>query len=184
MRIAAQQQANRQEALARVAQLSGGLEQTDYERAFNAARAQDVINQFNVQNRNLAQAQNLAARQAIIDANIAERNRIAQANIDIANRERQQNIINRPLAQYGLQSDYTSALAGGINPNARLIQQRAEQAGTQLGQKQTEFTKGLEPIKTGLEGIQERANVAQSAFQDPTRFVQSPENLKRYTALS
>lgn len=73
--------------------------------------------------------------------------------------------------------------SGGINPNARLIQQRAEQAGTQLGQRQTEFTKGLEPIKTGLEGIQEKASVAQSAFQDPTKFVQSPENLKRFTAL-
>lgn len=73
--------------------------------------------------------------------------------------------------------------SGGLNPNARLIQQRAEQAGTQLGKRQTEFTKGLEPIRTGLEGIQERASVAQSAFQDPTRFVQSPENLKRFTAL-
>jgi len=73
--------------------------------------------------------------------------------------------------------------SGGLNPNARLIQQRAEQAGTQLGQRQTEFTKGLEPIRTGLEGIQERASVAQSAFQDPTKFVQSPENLKRFTAL-
>lgn len=73
--------------------------------------------------------------------------------------------------------------SGGLNPNARLIQQRAEQAGTQFGQRQTEFTKGLEPIRTGLEGIQERASVAQSAFQDPTKFVQSPENLKRFTAL-
>ena len=141
MRIAAQQQANRQEALARVAQLSGGLEQTDYERAFNAARAQDVINQFNVQNRNLAQAQNLAARQAIIDANIAERNRIAQANIDIANRERQQNIINRPLAQYGLQSDYTSALAGGLSGMA------GSQAQQAMGQYQTQA--GL--LGTGLQ---------------------------------
>ena len=64
-----------------------------------------------------------------------------------------------------------------------LIQQRAEQAGTQLGQRQTEFTGGVERVGTGLQGIQERANVAQSAFQDPTRFVQSPENLKRFTAL-
>ena len=72
--------------------------------------------------------------------------------------------------------------SGGLNPNARLIQQRAEQAGTQLGQRQTEFTNALEPIRTGLEGIQEQASVAQSAFQDPTRFVQSPENLKRFTA--
>ena len=73
--------------------------------------------------------------------------------------------------------------SGGLNPNARLVQQRAEQAGSQLGQKQSEFTGGVERVGTGLQGIQERANLAQSAFQDPTKFVQSPENLKRFTAL-
>ena len=73
--------------------------------------------------------------------------------------------------------------SGGLNPNARLVQQRTEQAGSQLGQRQSEFTGGVERVGTGLQGIQERANVAQSAFQDPTKFVQSPENLKRFTAL-
>lgn len=163
MRIAAQQQANRQEALARVAQLSGGLEQTDYERAFNAARAQDVINQFNVQNRNLAQAQNLAARQAIIDANISERNRIAQANIDIANRERQQNIINRPLAQYGLQSDYTSALAGGLSGMA------GSQAQQAMGQYQTQA--GL--LGTGL---QTGGSLASAYVNRPATPISKPES--------
>jgi len=73
--------------------------------------------------------------------------------------------------------------SGGLNPNAWLVQQRAEQAGSQLGQRQFEFTGGVERVGTGLQGIQERANLAQSAFQDPTKFVQSPENLKRFTAL-
>jgi len=134
MRIAAQQQANRQEALARVAQLSGGLEQTDYERAFNAARAQDVINQFNVQNRNLAQAQNLAARQAIIDANIAQRNRIAQANIDLANKEKYENIIGRPMTQAGLQSQYISGVTGALGGIAQSqANQAMQQYQTQAG---------------------------------------------------
>jgi len=73
--------------------------------------------------------------------------------------------------------------SGGLNPNARLVQQRAEQAGTQLGQRQSEFTQGLEPIRTGLQNIQGVSTLAQSAFQDPSKFVQTPENLQRFTAI-
>ena len=88
MRQAAMAQANRQAALQQIANMAGGLEQTDFQRAANRAQAQDVINQFNVQNRNLAQSQNLAALQAIRDANLEQRNRIAQANIDLENRQK------------------------------------------------------------------------------------------------
>ena len=134
MRQAAMAQANRQAALERIANLSGGLEQTDFERAALQARAQDVINQFNVQNRNVAQSQNLAALQAIRDANIAERNRIAQANIDLANREKYQNLIGRPMAQAGLQSDYTSGVTGALGGIAQSqANQAMQQYQTQAG---------------------------------------------------
>lgn len=125
MRQAAMAQANRQAALERIANLSGGLEQTDFERAALQARAQDVINQFNVQNRNVAQSQNLAALQAIRDANIAERNRIAQANIDLANKEKYENIIGRPMTQAGLQSQYVSNVSGALG---NIAQSQANQA--------------------------------------------------------
>jgi hypothetical protein len=127
-RIAAQGQQARLQALGNVAQLGGQLGQTEYERALNQATAQDVINQFNVQNRNLAQAQNLAQRQALENMNVEQRNRIAQANIDLANQQLTQNVINRPLAQYGLQSQYTSGIAGALGGQA---QSQAQQAMTQ-----------------------------------------------------
>lgn len=143
MRQAAMAQANRQAALERIANLSGGLEQTDFEREALKARAQDVINQFNVQNRNLAQSQNLAALQAIRDANIAERNRIAQSNIDLANQEKYQNLIGRPMAQAGLQSQYVSNLAGSLGNIAQ------SQANQKLQQYQTQASMLGAGLQTG-----------------------------------
>ena len=125
MRLAAQQQANRQEALARVAQMSGGLEQTDYGRAEDVARAQDVINQFNFANRIQSGRELQATKQRLAEQNIAQRNALRQANIDLINQQRQQNIVNKPLAQYGLQSTYTSGVSGGLGGMAGLQGQQA-----------------------------------------------------------
>jgi hypothetical protein len=130
-RIGAQAQQARLQALGNVAQLGSVLGETEYERALNKARAEDVINQFNVQNRNVAQAQNLAAAQAIANARTEQRNQIAQANIDLENQQRLQ-AANRPLAQYGLQSQYTSGIAGGLGSMA------ASQASQAMGQYQTQ----------------------------------------------
>lgn len=78
MRIAAQEQANRQEALARVAQLSGGIEATDYARLAKAAEAQDIINRFNLQNRLQFQAENLQNLQDVLNRRTAEEIRASQ----------------------------------------------------------------------------------------------------------
>ena len=114
MQQAAQAQRARTEALANLSEMAGGLEQTDFQRQAQRAQAQDVINQFNIQNRNTAGLRNLQTRQDLANLNAQERNRIAQANIDLANQQIMQNQVNRPLAQYGLQSQYTSALSQGI----------------------------------------------------------------------
>lgn len=132
MQQAAQAQQARLAALANVSQLSQGLEATDYERAAQAAQAQDVINQFNTQNRNVAQSQNLSAQQAIKNANIEQANLIAQANIDLANKEKLQNIVNKPLAQYGLQNQYQSGISNALqNQSAMQSQQAMNQYNTQ-----------------------------------------------------
>lgn len=114
MQQAAQAQQARVNALSNLANLSSGIEQTDFQRQAQRAQAQDVINQFNVQNRNVAGLRNLQTQQDIANINAQERNRIAQANIDLLNKQRLQNQVNRPLAQYGLQSEYASALSQGI----------------------------------------------------------------------
>jgi len=114
MQQAAQAQRARVDALSNLSNMATGLESTDFERQAQKAQAQDVINQFNVQNRNVAGLRNLQTRQDLANLNAQERNRIAQANIDLANKQIMQNQVNRPLAQYGLQSQYTSALSQGI----------------------------------------------------------------------
>lgn len=114
MQQAAQAQQARVNALSNLANLSSGIEQTDFQRQAQKAQAQDVINQFNTQNRNVAGLRNLQTQQDIANINAQERNRIAQANIDLLNKQRLQNQVNRPLAQYGLQSEYASALSQGI----------------------------------------------------------------------
>ena len=114
MQQAAQAQQARVNALNNLANLSSGIEQTDFERQAQKAQAQDIINQFNVQNRNTAGLRNLQTQQDLANLNVQERNRIAQANADLMNKQIMQNQVNRPLAQYGLQTDYTSALGQGI----------------------------------------------------------------------
>ncbi|NDB61712.1 hypothetical protein EB001_25215 [bacterium] len=114
MQQAAQAQQARVNALSNLSNMASGIEQTDFQRQAQKAQAQDVINQFNVQNRNTAGLRNLQTQQDIANMNAQERNRIAQANADLMNKQIMQNQVNRPLAQYGLQTDYTSALGQGI----------------------------------------------------------------------
>jgi len=114
MQQAAQAQQARVNALNNLSNMASGIEQSDYERQAQKAQAQDIINQFNVQNRNTAGLRNLQTQQDLASMNIQERNRIAQANADLMNKQIMQNQVNRPLAQYGLQSQYTSALGQGI----------------------------------------------------------------------
>jgi len=134
MRQAAMAQANRQAALERIANLSGGLEQTDFEREALKARAQDVINQFNTQNRILAKASDLENLQNIMNMRTAERNKYKLMDVDLENREKYQNLIGRPMAQAGLQSDYTSGVTGALGGIAQSqANQAMQQYQTQAG---------------------------------------------------
>jgi len=73
--------------------------------------------------------------------------------------------------------------ANESNPNAQLIQQRTGQAGA----RQTEALKGFESqagqARGQLENIQSQAGIVSSALQDPTKFVATPQNVQRITAL-
>jgi hypothetical protein len=166
MRLAAQQQANRQEALARVAQMSGGLEQTDYERAANVAMAQDVINQFNVANRIQSGRELQATKQRLAEQNIAQENAIRQANIDLINQQRQQNIVNKPLAQYGLQSQYTSGIAGGLG----------SMAGSQAQQAMNQYQTQAQLLGAGIQTGGTLAGMY--AMRQPTQTAQTAQPTK------
>lgn len=68
------------ENLKNSAQLASNIGSEDYQRAANAARAQDVINQFNTQQRSGVQQRNVGARNAAQEANLREKQRIADIN--------------------------------------------------------------------------------------------------------
>jgi hypothetical protein len=122
---AAQAQQARLQALGNVAQMGQGLEQADYERAARQAQAGDVINQFNTQNKISAQAQNLANKQDVMNLTNQQRNRLRESNTDLVNQALTQNVINKPLAQYGLQTQYQSGIAGGLQNQAGMQSQQA-----------------------------------------------------------
>jgi hypothetical protein len=122
---AAQAQQARLQALGNVAQMGRGLEETDFERASREAQASDVINQFNTQNKISAQAQNLANKQDVMNLTNQQRNRLREANTDLVNQALTQNVINKPLAQYGLQTQYQSGIAGGLQNQAGMQSQQA-----------------------------------------------------------
>lgn len=140
MQQAAQAQRARMQALSSLSEMAGGIEQTDFQREQARQAAQDAINQFNVQNKNVAGLRNLQTQQDIANMNTEQRNRIAQANIDLENEQRLQNQINRPLAQYGLQTQYT----GGINQGLGGIGQ------TQTQQQLANQQAMMQGVGTGL----------------------------------
>ena len=139
--VAAQAQQARLQALGNMANLGSGIERADYEREANKATAQDAINQFNVQNRNVAQAGNIGAKQNIMNMNVSERNRINQANIDMQNQEQFQNKVGNKIAQYGANQAYSSGLSGSL---AGMGQSQAGQAQSQYQTQAGMFGTGLQ----------------------------------------
>lgn len=121
---AAQAAAARRAAIGQQANMATQMQQQGLQLAGQKASAKDVINQFNVQNR-----QNVAAR------NLAERQRIAEAGTATAN---QQQMYNTGLIQQQFQNEI--ARAGGINAATQNLAglyssqaqaaQQAQQAGT------------------------------------------------------
>ena len=114
MQQAAQAQRARVDALTNLSNMATGIESTDFERQAQKAQAQDVINQFNTQNRNVAGLRDLDLQQSLRNEFEREKMRVSQANTDLENQQRLQNKVKRPLAQYGLQTDYASGLSQGI----------------------------------------------------------------------
>jgi len=114
MQQAAQAQRARMQALSSLSEMAGGIEQTDFQREAQRQEAQDAINRFNTQNRNIAGLRDLDLQQSLRNELEREKTRVGQANVYLENQERLQNKVKRPLAQYGLQTDYMSGLSQGI----------------------------------------------------------------------
>ena len=114
MQQAAQAQRARMQALSSLSEMAGGIEQTDFQREAQKQEAQDIINRFNVQNRNVAGLRDLDLQQSLRNEFEREKTRVGQANVDLENQERLQNQIKNPLAQYEMQTGYASGISQGL----------------------------------------------------------------------
>jgi len=94
-RLASDASSGRKQALAQASNLAGNMEGAQFGRQAQQAQARDIINKFNVSNRQNVQAQNLASRQAM------ENQRAATAN--------QQQMHNKALQQQQFQNQMTKA---------------------------------------------------------------------------
>lgn len=73
--------------------------------------------------------------------------------------------------------------SGELNPNARLIQQRVQQAQTGAQTGLGQFQAAQTQAQKGLEGIRERSQFVESAFRSPEEFIKQTPQLERFTAL-
>lgn len=100
-RTAAMAQQNALQATMNSGTLGGQIREQDYSEKSNAARAQDLINQFNAQNSQNVAASNVGVRNRASENDLVNRQRIADTNVGLSN---QAQIHNKGL----IQQDYTN----------------------------------------------------------------------------
>lgn len=122
--VAADAQARAYNAILQSGQMAGDIESTDYNRLAQAAQAQDIINQYNNQNRNAALIQDWQNKQNIKNMNVSAENQIKQQNQALLNQQQYYNTVNKPMAQYGMQSQQAQAIQQGLANQANLSQQQ------------------------------------------------------------
>lgn len=122
--VAADAQARAYDAILRGGEMAGNIESIDYNRLAQAAQAQDAINQYNNQNRNAALTQDWQNKQGIRNMNVSSENQLKQQNQDLLNQQQYYNTVNKPMAQYGMQSQQAQAAQQGLTNQAGLSQQQ------------------------------------------------------------
>ena len=131
--VAGEAQARQLEAGLQRAQLAGGIGERDYAREAQKAQAQDIINRFNVENRNLAQMSNLERQQAISNLN----KQLAQANVDARQRQEIINKLEIPTSQYQMTAQQAGQRIGALQQAAgaqmSAAQRRADQMRQMIG---------------------------------------------------
>ncbi|CAB4157380.1 hypothetical protein UFOVP683_19 [uncultured Caudovirales phage] len=105
-------------------QMASDIENTDYSRLAQSAQAQDAINQYNNQNRNTALMQDWQNKQNARTMNTSAENELKQQNQALLNQGQYYNAVNKPMAQYGMQSQQGQAAQQGLTGQANLSQQQ------------------------------------------------------------
>jgi hypothetical protein len=104
LNTAAQAQKRALDALMQRSQMAGDIRGQEYGEQSDAAKAQDLINQFNTRNRQDVQQRNVAERNAAQQYNLGNDQRIMDANTGLSN---QQQVHNKGL----IQSEFDNKMA-------------------------------------------------------------------------
>jgi hypothetical protein len=122
--VAADAQNRAYNAILGSGQMASDIESADYRRLQEAAQAQDAINQYNNQNRNTALIQDWQNKQNVGNMNISAQNEMKTQNQNLLNQQQYYNAVNKPMAQYGMQSQQGQAAQQGYQNAANLSQQQ------------------------------------------------------------
>lgn len=126
LNIAAQaQQASTQAALER-AGLARLLQEQSFGQQARTSEAQDLINRFNVSNRNQGNLRNQDLRQEIAAQNVANQNAVNQANVGLANQATLYNTTQRPVQQFNLQNQIAQSQGQGMQNYANQLSSNAQ----------------------------------------------------------
>lgn len=155
---AARMAAGRKQAMMQAANMSSGMEAADFGRQAQQAQAKDIINKFNVSNRQNVAAQNLAQRQAI------ENQRAATANQQqMHNKALQQQNFQNKIQKAGGQATQMQNQAGQLAQTGNSMQQGA--AG-QLGDLVTAGAAGAKLVAASDKRVKENITPATNDLQD------------------
>jgi polyhydroxyalkanoate synthesis regulator phasin len=169
---AAQAYQNRLQAIKDVANLGGQIRGADFEQQSAVARAQDVINQFNTQQKQAVEQSNVGTRNLAQEKNLAEQQRIADTNTAIRNQKAQADAL-------AVQQAFNNAIAraGGTSQvfmkQSDMFGQQAQQGMQMVGGMTKAGTDILSGIKSDEREKKDVQDFDSKAFLDsivPVRF--------------
>jgi hypothetical protein len=161
--VAANAQQARQQAGLQRAAMGANMEGAEFGRQAEQAGAQDLINKFNVSNRNAATERNVETRQNLANQNTGNRNTVSQQNTGLANDALRYNKVERPQAQYGMTSANTAAINQGITGAGQAQQNQ------QMAQYQSNV--GLAGAALGAGGSMAGGGLASGRFGGGSRSI-------------
>lgn len=166
-RLAADASSRRKQALMQSSNLASQMEGTDFNRQSQQAQAKDLINKFNVNNRQNVAAQNLAARQ------MQENQRAGLANQQqIHNKAlQQQQFQNEATKAAGQTSQYNSAAANASQQAGAKAQAGADMFGAGIGAAATMYSdkrlkENIEPASYELQELLDKLNASRYTYKE------------------
>ena len=110
-------------ALSQEGQLAGSIREQQFGEQSNIAKAKDIINQFNLQNRQNIQGRNVGEQNTAQLRNLAERQRLAEQGVNLRNKQQE---YNKQLEQqrYANELSRAQAMAGQQTQLANYLTQK------------------------------------------------------------